>query len=82
MSLVGPRREQIELVEMYAEQHRFRLAVKPGMTGRIQIYGREQLRFEERVAVKCGYVQNVSVARELCTPTLTVMPVVSGQGAI
>jgi len=81
MSLVGPRPEQIELVEMYAEQHRFRLAVKPGMTGPMQIYGRGQLTFEERLAVEREYVENISIARDLRILALTVAPVVSGRGA-
>ena len=36
MSLVGPRPEQIELVARYRPEHRFRLKVKPGMTGPMQ----------------------------------------------
>ena len=41
MSLVGPRPEQVELVERYSdEQKRIRLALKPGMTGPMQVYGR------------------------------------------
>jgi exopolysaccharide biosynthesis polyprenyl glycosylphosphotransferase len=81
MSLVGPRPEQIELVERYAEQHRFRLAVKPGMTGPMQVYGRGQLTFEERLAVEREYVENLSVARDLRILALTVGAVVSGRGA-
>jgi exopolysaccharide biosynthesis polyprenyl glycosylphosphotransferase len=81
MSLVGPRPEQIELVERYAEQDRFRLSVKPGMTGPMQIYGRGHLTFEERIAVEREYVENISIARDLRILALTVAPVVSGRGA-
>jgi lipopolysaccharide/colanic/teichoic acid biosynthesis glycosyltransferase len=81
MSLVGPRPEQIELVDRYAEQDRFRLSVKPGMTGPMQIYGRGHLSFEERLAVEREYVENISVARDLRILALTVAPVVSGRGA-
>jgi exopolysaccharide biosynthesis polyprenyl glycosylphosphotransferase len=81
MSLVGPRPEQVELVKRYAEQHRFRLAVKPGMTGPMQVYGRGQLTFEERLAVEREYVENISLARDLRILALTVAPVVSGRGA-
>ena len=45
MSMVGPRPEQIELVERYRPEHRFRLDVKPGMTGPMQVYGRGDLDF-------------------------------------
>jgi len=81
MSLVGPRPEQIELVDRYAEQHRFRLTVKPGMTGPMQVYGRGQLTFEERLAVEREYVENLSLGRDLRILALTVGPVVSGRGA-
>jgi lipopolysaccharide/colanic/teichoic acid biosynthesis glycosyltransferase len=43
MSIVGPRPEQIELVERYRPEHRFRLQVKPGMTGPMQVFGRGEL---------------------------------------
>jgi exopolysaccharide biosynthesis polyprenyl glycosylphosphotransferase len=81
MSLVGPRPEQIELVERYSEAHLFRLAVKPGMTGPMQIYGRGRLTFEERLAVERDYVENISVGRDLHILALTIAPVVTGRGA-
>lgn len=81
MSLVGPRPEQIELVERYAEQDRVRLVVKPGMTGPMQVYGRAELTFEERLAVEREYVENISIARDLRILAMTVAPVVSGRGA-
>src|SRR5262245_33500865 len=37
MSLVGPRPEQEELVARYEPEHRFRLSVKPGLTGPMQV---------------------------------------------
>jgi len=81
MSLVGPRPEQVELVERYAEQDRFRLMVKPGMTGPMQVYGRGNLTFEERLAVEREYVENISIGRDIRILALTVAPVVSGRGA-
>lgn len=81
MSLVGPRPEQIELVERYAEQDRFRLVVKPGMTGPMQVYGRGQLTFAERLAVEREYVENISIGRDFRLLALTIAPVISGRGA-
>jgi exopolysaccharide biosynthesis polyprenyl glycosylphosphotransferase len=81
MSLVGPRPEQVELVERYGEQHRFRLMVKPGMTGPMQVYGRGHLTFEERLAVEREYVENISLGRDIRILAMTVAPVVSGHGA-
>ncbi len=72
MSLVGPRPEQVEFVERYAPEHRFRLAVKPGMTGPMQVFGRGRLRFDERLAVEREYIENLSLGRDLRILALTV----------
>ncbi|MGH3001569.1 MAG: sugar transferase [Gaiellaceae bacterium] len=81
MSLVGPRPEQVELVDRYTSEHWFRLSVKPGMTGPMQVFGRGNLSFEERLAVEREYVENMSIARDLRIIALTVTPLLSGRGA-
>jgi exopolysaccharide biosynthesis polyprenyl glycosylphosphotransferase len=81
MSIVGPRPEQIELVERYRPEHRFRLDVKPGMTGPMQVYGRGDLDFAERLAVEFDYVENVSLARDLRILFQTIPVVLRGSGA-
>jgi exopolysaccharide biosynthesis polyprenyl glycosylphosphotransferase len=81
MSLVGPRPEQIELVGRYRPEHEFRLAVKPGLTGPMQVYGRGELRFEERLAVERDYIENLSLGRDLRILGLTLTAVVAGRGA-
>jgi exopolysaccharide biosynthesis polyprenyl glycosylphosphotransferase len=81
MSLVGPRPEQVELVDRYEAAHMFRLAVKPGITGPMQIYGRGKLTFEERLSVEREYVENLSVGRDVRILALTIAPVIRGTGA-
>jgi exopolysaccharide biosynthesis polyprenyl glycosylphosphotransferase len=81
MSLVGPRPEQVELVERYTPEVRLRLAVKPGLTGPMQVFGRGELTLEERLAVECDYVENLSLARDLQILLLTLKAVVAGNGA-
>jgi exopolysaccharide biosynthesis polyprenyl glycosylphosphotransferase len=81
MSLVGPRPEQLELVERYGPEHRFRLEVKPGLTGPMQIHGRGELTFEERLAVELDYVENLSIGRDLRILALTPISVIRGTGA-
>lgn len=81
MSLVGPRPEQLELVERYSPEHRFRLDVKPGLTGPMQIHGRGELTFEERLAVELDYVENLSIGRDLRILTLTPVSILRGTGA-
>jgi exopolysaccharide biosynthesis polyprenyl glycosylphosphotransferase len=81
MSLVGPRPEQLDLVERYAPEHQFRLTVKPGMTGPMQVYGRGELTFEERLAVEREYVENLSVARDMRILLMTLPAVYGRRGA-
>jgi len=83
MSLVGPRPEELALVERYPEEAReVRLAVKPGLTGPMQVYGRGALTFDERVAVEREYIENLSLPRDLRILALTLSAVVRGQGAL
>jgi exopolysaccharide biosynthesis polyprenyl glycosylphosphotransferase len=81
MSLVGPRPEQVELVRRYRPEHRFRLAVKPGLTGPMQVFGRGQLSFDERLAVERDYIENLSISRDLRILALTIPSVFGGHGA-
>jgi lipopolysaccharide/colanic/teichoic acid biosynthesis glycosyltransferase len=81
MSIVGPRPEQVELVDRYTDDQRVRLRVKPGMTGPMQVYGRGDLSLDERLAVEREYVENLSVGRDLRILALTLAPVLSGRGA-
>ncbi len=81
MSIVGPRPEQVELVERYLPEHRFRLDVSPGMTGPMQVYGRGDLDFSERLAVEFDYVENLSLTRDLSILVQTIPVVIRGHGA-
>ena len=81
MSLVGPRPEQVELVERYGPEQRFRLDVKPGMTGPMQVFGRGALTFEERLAVEREYIENYSIGRDIVLLALTVAVVAGRRGA-
>jgi len=81
MSLVGPRPEQVELVRRYRPEHLFRLAVKPGLTGPMQVFGRGRLSFEERLSVEREYIENLSISRDLRLLALTVPSVFDGRGA-
>ena len=81
MSIVGPRPEQLDLVERYAPEHQFRLQVKPGITGPMQVYGRGELSFEERLAVEREYVENLSLTRDVRIVLMTLPAVLGKRGA-
>jgi exopolysaccharide biosynthesis polyprenyl glycosylphosphotransferase len=81
MSLVGPRPEEEAVVALYDERQRIRLAVKPGLTGPMQVYGRGDLTFEERLAMERDYLDNLSVAGDLAILLRTPSAIVRGDGA-
>jgi exopolysaccharide biosynthesis polyprenyl glycosylphosphotransferase len=81
MSLVGPRPEEEAIVALYDERQRLRLAVKPGITGPMQVYGRSDLTFEERLALERDYLDNLSVTGDLAILLRTPAAIVRGEGA-
>jgi exopolysaccharide biosynthesis polyprenyl glycosylphosphotransferase len=81
MSLVGPRPEEEAVVALYDERQRGRLAVKPGITGPMQVYGRGDLTFEERLAMERDYLDNLSVLTDLAILLRTPRAIVRGDGA-
>ena len=82
MSLVGPRPEELGMVERYpSEIRQVRLALKPGLTGPMQVFGRGELTFDERVAVEREYVENLSLRRDVRILGMTLSAVVRRQGA-
>lgn len=81
MSLVGPRPEEPRVVAYYSEWHRRRLAVKPGMTGPMQISGRADLALDERVQLDLDYIENFSLWRDLIILVKTLPVVIKGKGA-
>ncbi len=81
MSLVGPRPEALWLVERYSETERFRLEMRPGITGPMQVHGRGELTFQERLAVEREYVENYSLRKDVKILMRTVSAVVRARGA-
>jgi exopolysaccharide biosynthesis polyprenyl glycosylphosphotransferase len=81
MSLVGPRPEEEGVVALYDERQRGRLAIKPGVTGPMQVYGRSDLTFEERLAMERDYLDNLSIAGDLAILLRTPRAVLRGEGA-
>jgi lipopolysaccharide/colanic/teichoic acid biosynthesis glycosyltransferase/glycosyltransferase involved in cell wall biosynthesis len=81
MSLVGPRPEEARVVARYTDDQRRRLAVKPGITGPMQINGRGDLPFEDRLRLELDYIENYSLARDLRILARTLPAVLDGAGA-
>ncbi len=81
MSLVGPRPEEEAVVALYDERQRARLSIRPGVTGPMQVYGRGDLSFEERLALERDYLDNVSITGDLAILLRTPRAMIRGDGA-
>jgi lipopolysaccharide/colanic/teichoic acid biosynthesis glycosyltransferase/GT2 family glycosyltransferase len=81
MSLIGPRPEETRFVAMYDDWHRRRLAVKPGMTGPMQVHGRGDLSLDDRVQLDLDYIDNYSLRRDMVILLQTIPAIVRGAGA-
>lgn len=62
MSLVGPRPLFLRYVELYSDEQRRRLEVRPGVTGWAQVNGRNDLDWECQFALDVWYVDHRSLA--------------------
>ena len=81
MSLVGPRPEELRLVMRYSETELVRLQMRPGMTGPMQVHGRGELTFRERLALEREYIENYSLRKDIHVLLRTVSVVFRGHGA-
>jgi lipopolysaccharide/colanic/teichoic acid biosynthesis glycosyltransferase len=73
MSLVGPRPEMPFIVEQYAERHRQRLQVKPGLTGLWQLSGDRGCLIHENIEYDLYYIQNRGVFMDFAILLHTVI---------
>jgi len=81
MSLVGPRPEDAKIVELYQDYQRRRLAVKPGMTGPMQVSGRGNLSLTERLQLELEYIDSYSLRRDFSIIFRTLPAIIGGDGA-
>ena len=65
MSLVGPRPLLMKYMPYYTEHERKRFSMLPGITGWAQIKGRNNLGWDERLALDVWYVENCTLYLDL-----------------
>lgn len=78
MSIVGPRPERVEHVEMYMEEipeFIYRYKVKGGLTGYAQIYGKYNTNAYDKLRLDLIYIENYSIVLDikLILMTLRIM---------
>ncbi len=80
MSLVGPRPLLMEYLDRYTPEQARRHEVRPGITGWVQVSGRNALSWEEKFELDVWYVDHVSLGLDLMILWRTVRAVVARDG--
>lgn len=80
MHLVGPRPLLMEYVDRFTPEQARRMEVPPGLTGLAQVSGRNQLAWEERLAVDVSYVERRSWRLDLAILARTALVVLRRTG--
>ncbi len=81
MSLVGPRPVVAAEIPYYGDKKAHYLSVKPGLTGLWQVSGRNDVSYEERVALDAYYVENQSFWGDIVIILKTIYVVLVRKGA-
>lgn len=81
MSMVGPRPEEVQVVQHYKMWHRKRLSIKPGITGPMQVAGRGELSLDERINLELMYISRYSILEDVKYLFRTIPAVCKARGA-
>lgn len=80
MSLVGPRPLLVDYLPLYTPRQARRHEVRPGITGWVQVNGRNALTWEEKFDLDVWYVDNRSLWLDIRILLMTVARVLSRSG--
>ena len=80
MSIVGPRPLLMQYLERYTPEQRRRHNVKPGITGWVQVNGRNSLTWQQKFVLDVWYVDHQSGWLDVKIIALTVWKVLIRQG--
>lgn len=80
MSLVGPRPVTADELDRYGKSRDIYLSLRPGLTGRWQVGGRNEVSYDERVAMDVSYARDAGLWTDLQILTQTVGVVLGRTG--
>ncbi|MFB9974858.1 sugar transferase [Allobacillus sp. SKP2-8] len=80
MSIIGPRPLLEGYLPYYTETERLRHAVRPGLSGLSQINGRNNLKWDSRLATDIEYVNNITFLLDLKIILKTIIKAFKREG--
>lgn len=81
MSLIGPRPVFVEMAMRYGDDYQYLTMAKGGMTGLWQVSGRNDLDYDERIALDLYYIRNWSLWSDVAILLRTVVILFTRTGA-
>lgn len=76
MSFIGPRPLLPEYLPWYTEKERLRHSVRPGISGWAQVNGRNNLSWDEKLALDVYYVEHLSLGMDIRVILKTIVNVI------
>ena len=76
MSFIGPRPLLPEYLPWYTEREKLRHTVRPGMSGWAQVNGRNNLSWDEKLALDVYYVEHLSFVMDVKVVFKTIINVI------
>lgn len=76
MSLIGPRPLLVKYLPYYTDRERLRHSVRPGITGYAQTHGRNNLSWDDRLAMDVYYVEHLTFGMDIRIFFLTIWNVI------
>lgn len=82
MSFIGPRPLLVEYLPWYTEEERLRHTVRPGISGWAQVHGRNNLAWDDKLALDVYYVKNMSFIMDCKVIVKTILNVISHKDVV
>lgn len=79
MALIGPRPLLVEYLPYYTEREQLRHTVRPGISGWAQCHGRNNLSWDEKLALDVYYVEHLSLWMDISVIFTTIKNVLGGK---
>ncbi len=82
MALIGPRPLLPEYLPYYTEREQLRHTVRPGITGWAQVNGRNNVTWDQKLALDVYYVENLSLGMDVKVLLTTIKNVLGGKDVV
>ena len=79
MALIGPRPLLPEYLPYYTEKERLRHTVRPGISGWAQVHGRNNLSWDDKLALDVYYVEHLNLWMDIRVIFTTIKNVLGGK---